>query len=91
MDIAEWIIRVHFSWHISSLTASVHMNQSGFASNFVESFFCETQNETPLATPYQSGIPVDYIAPSTDAVNSPAQLWQTQAYQVSLAESDGLQ
>jgi hypothetical protein len=57
------------------------MNQSAFASNLVESFFHETCNEIPLAIPYQSGIPVNSIAPSTDADNSPAQLRQTQAFQ----------
>jgi hypothetical protein len=57
------------------------MNQSGFASNLMESFFCKTRNETPLATPYQSGIPEDSITPSIDTDNSSAQLWRTQAYQ----------
>jgi hypothetical protein len=81
MGIVEWFLGVHISWRISSSTVSVHMNQSGFASNLVESFFCKTCNETPLVTPYRSGIPVDSIPPSTDTGNSPAQLRQTQAYQ----------
>jgi hypothetical protein len=81
MGIVEWFLGVHFSWCVSSLNVSVHMNQLGFASNLVESFFCETRNETPLATPCQSGNPVDSISPSTDTDNSPAQLQQTQAYQ----------
>ncbi len=57
------------------------MNQSGFASNLIKSFFHETPNETPLATPYWSGIPVDSIALSTNDGDSPAQLQQTQANQ----------
>jgi hypothetical protein len=81
MGIVERFLGVHFSWRISLLTVSVHMNQSGFASNLVESFFCETQNETPLTTLYWSGIPVDSIPLSIDADKLPAQLWQTQAYQ----------
>jgi hypothetical protein len=75
MCIVEWFPGVHFSWRISSLTVSVHMNQSGFASNLVKNFFCETCNETPLATLYWSSIPVDSITSSTDTDDSPAQLW----------------
>jgi hypothetical protein len=81
MGIVEWFLGVHFSWRISLSTVSVHMNQSGFASILVESFFCKTHNETPLATSYQSGIPVDSTAPSTDTDDSLAQVWRTQAYQ----------
>ncbi len=40
IGIVEWFLGVHFSWRISSSNVSVHMNQSGFASNLVESFFC---------------------------------------------------
>jgi hypothetical protein len=81
MGIMEWFLGVHFLWRISSLAVSINLNQSGFASNLVESIFCETGNGNPLATPYHSGIPVDSIAPLTDADDSPAQLQQTQAYQ----------
>ena len=59
----------------------VHLNQSGFAANLVESFFWESQNPMPTATPYQSGIPINAIAPLTDADDSPAQLQCTDAYQ----------
>jgi hypothetical protein len=81
MGIVEWFLGVHFSWCISSSSVSVHLNQSGFASNLVESFFCKTNEASPLATPYHSGIPVDLIAPSTDDTDSPAQTHWMQAYQ----------
>ncbi len=35
----------------------------------------------PTATPYWSGIPIDAIAPSTDADDSPAQIQCKEAYQ----------
>jgi hypothetical protein len=33
----------------------------------VESVFGDTRNPTPTATPYRNGVPIDSIAPSTDA------------------------
>ncbi len=81
MGIVEWFLGVHFSWQISSSLVSVHLNQSGFASNLEESFFCKAHDANPLATPYRSGIPVDSIAPLTDADDSLAQIRRTQAYQ----------
>jgi hypothetical protein len=81
MGIVEWFLGVHFSWHISSSLVSVHLNQSGFASNLVKSFFREAHEASPLATPYRSGILVDSIAPSKDADDSPNQICRTQAYQ----------
>jgi hypothetical protein len=42
MGIVEWFLGVHFLWRISSSLVSVHLNQSGFASNLVESFFSKT-------------------------------------------------
>jgi hypothetical protein len=66
----------------------VHLNQSVFASNLVESFFRDTRNPTPMATPYQSGIPIDAIAPSTEDDNSLALKHCKEAYQ-SLTESIG--
>ncbi len=47
----------------------------------MESFFCKARDANPLATPYQSGIPVDSIAPLTDTNDSLAQTRRTQAYQ----------
>jgi hypothetical protein len=81
MGIVEWFLGVHFSWRISLSLVSVHLNQSGFALNLVESVIRETREASPLATPYCSGIPVHSIAPSTDKANSPAQTHRTQAYQ----------
>jgi hypothetical protein len=88
MGIVEWFLGVHFSWWISSSAVLVHLNQSGFAANLVESFFRESCNPTPTATPYCSGIPIDVIAPSTNDDVSPAQIQCTEAYQ-SLIRSVG--
>ncbi len=68
-------------WCISSSLVFVHLNQSGFASNLVESFFRETREASLLATSYRSGIPVDSIALSMDEDDLLAQIRWTQAYQ----------
>jgi hypothetical protein len=81
MGIVEWFLGVHFSWRITSSSVSVHLNQSGFASNLVETFFRESRNPTPTATPYPSGIPIDSIALSTNDDASPAQICCKEAYQ----------
>ena len=57
------------------------MNQSGFATNFVKQFCRDEWEPTPDATPYRSGVPIDSIAPSKDADDSPAQIRRTEAYQ----------
>ncbi len=49
--------------------------------NLVKSFTRQARSETPMATPYQSGIPIDSIAPSVDADDSPVQIRWTDAYQ----------
>ena len=74
MGVVEWFLGIHFAWRITPSSVSVHLNQSGFAANLVESFFQDSRNVTPTATPYRSGAPIDSIAPSTDDNNSPAQL-----------------
>jgi hypothetical protein len=74
MGVIEWFLGIHFAWCITSNSVSVHLNQSGFAANLVESFFQDSRNVTPTATPYRSGVPIDSIAPSTDDNNSQAQL-----------------
>ena len=81
MGIVEWFLGVHFSWRVTSSSVLVHMNQSGFATNLVESFSLQSCNETPTATPYRSGIPIDSIAPSTDANDSLAQIRRKEAFQ----------
>ena len=81
MGIVEWFLGVHFSWRITPSSVAVHLNQSGFATNLVESFACHSRNETPTATPYRSGISIDSIAPSLDADDPLAQLRCKEAYQ----------
>jgi hypothetical protein len=39
IGIVEWFLGVHFSWRISPSSVSVHLNQSGFPSNLIKSFF----------------------------------------------------
>jgi hypothetical protein len=60
---------------------AVHVNQSGFTANLAKQFFRDEWNPTPDATPYCSGVPIDSIAQSSDADDSPAHLWHTEAYQ----------
>jgi hypothetical protein len=81
MGVVEWFLGIHFAWRITPNPVSVHLNQSGFAANLVESFFQDSWNVTPTATPYRSGAPIDSIAPSTDDDNSLAQFQRTAAYQ----------
>jgi hypothetical protein len=81
MGILEWFLGIHFSWNHTSSSVAVHLNQSGFASNLVESFFRDSRDPTPTATPYCSGIPIDAIAPSTEEDNSPALKQCKEAYQ----------
>ncbi len=56
------------------------MNQSGFATNFVEQFCRDEWEPTPDATPYRSGVPIDSIAPSKDTDDSPFQIRHAEAY-----------
>ena len=81
MGIVEWFLGVHFSWRITPTLFAVHLNQSGFATNLVESFARHSRNETLTATPYCSGIHINLIALSLDANDSPAQLGCKEAYQ----------
>jgi hypothetical protein len=81
MGIVKWFLGVHFSWRITQDAVSVHLNQSGFTANLVESFFQESQDPTPTATPYRSGIPINSIPPSMDTDYSPAQIRHKEAYQ----------
>jgi hypothetical protein len=81
MGTIDWFLGVHFSWRITASDISVHLNQSVFAANLVESYFRECSNPTPAATPYCLGIPIDAIAPSLEDNDSPAQICQKEAYQ----------
>ncbi len=38
MRIVEWFLGMYFSWRIAPSMVSFHLNQSGFATNLVESF-----------------------------------------------------
>ncbi len=61
MGIVNWFLRVHFSWWITPLAVTIHLNQSCFVSNLVESFSLSNRSQTPTATPYRSGIPIDSV------------------------------
>ncbi len=88
MGIVEWFLGVHFFLRVTPSFVAVHLNQSDFATNLVKHFVHQARNKTPTATPYWSGIPIDSIAPSLDADDSPAQLCRKEAYQ-SLISSIG--
>jgi hypothetical protein len=72
MGIMNWFLGVRFSWQITPSTVTVHLNQSGFASNLVESFSLSNRCQTPTATPYLSGVPIDSVASSYEDDDSPA-------------------
>jgi hypothetical protein len=72
MGIVNWFLGVHFSWQITPLTVTIHLNQSSFASNWVESFSLSNRSQTPTATPYCLGVPIDSVAPSYEDDDSPA-------------------
>jgi hypothetical protein len=74
MGLVKWFLGIHFSWRITKSVVDVHMNQSGFAANLVKQFCRDEWDHTPDATPYWSGVPIDSIAPFTDADDSPAQI-----------------
>jgi hypothetical protein len=74
MGLVEWFLGIHLSWQITKSMVDIHMNQSGFAANLVKKFCRDEWEHTPDATPYQSGVLIDSIAPSTDADDSPAQV-----------------
>jgi hypothetical protein len=80
MGLVECFLGVHFSWQITKSSVDVHMNQSDFATNLVKQFCRDEWEPTPDATPYRSGVPIDSIAPSKDADDSPAQR-RTETYQ----------
>jgi hypothetical protein len=82
MRIVNWFLGVHFSWWITPLTITVHLNQSGFASNLVESFSLYNRSQTPTATPYHLGVPIDSVAPSYEDNDSPALKCWKEAYQI---------
>ncbi len=81
MGLVEWFLGIHFLWRFTSSRVDVHLNQTGFAAILVEQFCRDSWDAMPMATPYRSGVPIDSIAPSTDADDSPAQLRRTEAYQ----------
>ncbi len=81
MGIVDWFLGVHFSWKITPLTVTVHLNQSGFESKLVESFSLSKRSQTPTATPYRLGVPIDSVAPSYEDNNPPALKRWEEAYQ----------
>jgi hypothetical protein len=81
MGIVKWFLGIHFSWRITSSSVAIHLNQSGFATNLVESFARQTREETLTATPYHFGVPINLIAPSINANDSPAPICRKEAYQ----------
>jgi hypothetical protein len=81
MGIVNWFLGIHFSWRITPTSVTMHLNQSGFATNLVESFSFQDRNQSPTATPYQSGVPVDSIAKSLEAGDSISLKHCKEAYQ----------
>ena len=81
MGTVEWFCGTHFNWKVSDTEVSVHLNQSGFARNLVESFNFQDRNLTPSATPYRSGCPIDSIASHDIQDTSVSFIRRKEAYQ----------
>jgi hypothetical protein len=81
MGIVNWFLGVRFSWRITPSAITVHLNQSGFASNLVESFHLSDRNQTPTATLCCSSILNNAMSPSSEDDKSPALKHQKDAYQ----------
>ncbi len=81
MGIVNWFLGVHFSWLFTPSTVTAHLNQSGFASNLVESFSFSNRSQTSTATPYCSDVLIDSVAPSYEDDDSPALKRWKEAYQ----------
>ncbi len=81
MGLVEWFLGIHFLCCFTSYQVDAHLNQTCFEANLDEKFCCESWDATPTATLYPSGVPIDSIAPSTDANGSPAKLCCMAAYQ----------
>ncbi len=81
MGLVEWFLGIHFLWRFTSSRVDVHLNQTGSTANLVELFCPDSWDPTPTATPYWSCLPINSIAPSPDANDSPSQLQPMEAYQ----------
>jgi hypothetical protein len=81
MGIVNWFLGIHFTWCITLPSVTMHFNQSSFATNLVESFSLQDRNKSPTATAYQSGVPIDLIAKSLEADDSPSLKRCKEAYQ----------
>ena len=83
MGVLEWFISIHFSWRLYNGDVDIHMNQSGLSQNLIKFFDLQHPSQTPNATPYRSGMPIDAIDAITAADledKSPAQKQRTAAY-----------
>ncbi len=74
MGLVEWFLGIHFLWRFTFSWVDVHLNQTGFAANLVKLFCWDSWDPTPTATPYRLGVPINSIAPSPEADDSPSQL-----------------
>jgi hypothetical protein len=81
IGIVNWFLGIHFSWRITPTSVTVNLNQSGFATNLVESFSLQDRNQSPTETPYRSGVPIDLIAKSLEADDSLSLKCCKEAYQ----------
>jgi hypothetical protein len=63
------------------MSVTVHLNLSGFATNLIESESLQDRNQSPTANPYQSGVPINFIAKLSKADDSPSLKHCKEAYQ----------
>ena len=66
MGLTEWFLGNHFFVAFHQVQGGCTLNQLVYAAKLVKQFYRDSWEPTPTATPYQSGVPIDSIAPSTD-------------------------
>jgi hypothetical protein len=85
MGTVDWFLGTHFQWSSSPDNISIHMNQTGFAMHLVKDNNIHTQNITPDATPYRSGLPINAIPESDEDDNCPALIKRKRRYQSAIS------
>ena len=81
IDIIEWFLGIHFSWHTFDSDLEVHLNQTGFVYNLVECFTIKKCAPTPNATPYWYGLPINPIQSVSADKSFPTQVRCKDIYQ----------
>ncbi len=79
--IVEWLLGTHFLSNVTPNDVDIHLSQSGFSQNLVESSHVANKSPTPTATPYCSGLSINAISETKAKDTSLAQVHHKEAYQ----------